>query len=324
MMILESFETMRNIKENTVSYNGIHLENSISIDKIFSIHYFEYMNTFSFEGESHDFWEFICVDKGEVGVTAGSEHLILKKGDLLFHPPNEFHAVKATGEIAPNLMVVSFGCQDEAMQFFQKRHFKIDKTEHNLLAEIIAEARWCFDCRLDDPYLQNMPLKKPDKFGAQQMIRLHLEHLLIHLIRRYSRPSSSTEPASPEPLKSTKEKNDMETLRQIIEYLEVHLNGHVTIEQICRDNIIGRSQLQKLFKERCGLGIIEYFSHMKINAAKEMIRTGRMNFTQISEHLGYTSIHYFSRQFKKTTGMTPSEYASSIKAMAEARFNGEP
>ena len=42
-----------------------------------------------------------------------------------------------------------------------------------------------------------------------------------------------------------------------------------------------------------------------------------MNFTQISEKLGYTSIHYFSRQFKKVTGMTPSEYASSIKAMAD-------
>lgn len=51
-----------------------------------------------------------------------------------------------------------------------------------------------------------------------------------------------------------------------------------------------------------------------------MIRTNRMNFTQISEHLGYTSIHYFSRQFKKVTGMTPSEYASSIKAMAEGSF----
>lgn len=112
----------------------------------------------------------------------------------------------------------------------------------------------------------------------------------------------------------------METLRRIIAYLEAHLDSHVTIEQICRDNIIGRSQLQKLFKDRCGLGIIEYFSHMKINAAKEMIRTNRMNFTQISEHLGYTSIHYFSRQFKKTTGMTPTEYASSIKAMAEGHF----
>ena len=42
-----------------------------------------------------------------------------------------------------------------------------------------------------------------------------------------------------------------------------------------------------------------------------------MNFTQIADALGYTSIHYFSRQFKKITGMTPSEYASSIKVLAE-------
>ena len=59
---------------------------------------------------------------------------------------------------------------------------------------------------------------------------------------------------------------------------------------------------------------------MKVNAAKQLIRTNKMNFTQISEQLGYTSIHYFSRQFKKVTGMTPSEYASSIKAMAEGDF----
>ncbi len=59
---------------------------------------------------------------------------------------------------------------------------------------------------------------------------------------------------------------------------------------------------------------------MKIDTAKELIRTERLNFTQISERLGYTSIHYFSRRFKKETGMTPSDYASSIKAMAEGKF----
>ena len=52
--------------------------------------------------------------------------------------------------------------------------------------------------------------------------------------------------------------------------------------------------------QKTGLGIIEYFSNMKIESAKEMIRTGHMNFTQISEQLGYASIHYFSRQFKKS------------------------
>lgn len=92
------------------------------------------------------------------------------------------------------------------------------------------------------------------------------------------------------------------------------------MKQICRDNLVGRSQLQKIFKEQCNLGIIEYFSILKINTSKELIRTKHMNFTQIAEQLGYTSIHYFSRQFKKITGMTPSEYASSIKAMAEGGF----
>ena len=106
----------------------------------------------------------------------------------------------------------------------------------------------------------------------------------------------------------------------MVDYLEAHLGGHVTIEQVCRENLIGRSQLQKIFREQSGLGIIEYFSLMKVNAAKQLIRTNKMNFTQISEQLGYTSIHYFSRQFKKVTGMTPSEYASSIKAMADGDF----
>ncbi len=121
-------------------------------------------------------------------------------------------------------------------------------------------------------------------------------------------------------LKSTKSKSDTEIFNRVTEYLKVHIHTSVTIDQICRANLIGRSQLQKIFKDCCGLGIIEYFSLMKINAAKEMIRMNRLNFTQISEQLGYSSIHYFSRQFKKVTGMTPSEYALSIKAMAEGSF----
>ncbi|MCB6203311.1 AraC family transcriptional regulator [Extibacter muris] len=304
-----------------MGYNGVELKDSISVGKIYSIHYFEYMSDFSFEGESHDFWEFICVDKGEVGVTGGSSFTVLKKGDVAFHQPNEFHNVKATGDSAPNLVVISFHCRSEAMRFFKKRILKIDETERNLLASIIIEARRCFDCRLDDPYLQNMPQKESDMFGSEQLIRLFLEQFLIHIIRRYSNPiifDKKLPKAAPQ--KTTKNRSDNEIFNRVVDYLESNISSHVTIEQICRDNLIGRSQLQKIFKERSALGIIEYFSQMKIDAAKEMIRTNRMNFTQVSEHLGYTSIHYFSRQFKKVTGMTPSEYASSIKAMAEGSF----
>lgn len=304
-----------------MGYRGVEMKHSLAIGRIFSIHYFEYMSDFSFGGESHDFWEFICVDKGEVGITSGTNFTVLKKGDIAFHQPNEFHSVRATGESAPNLVVISFACHSEAMNFFRKRILRIDETERNLLANIIIEARRCFDCRLDDPYLQNMPQKESDVFGSEQLIMIYLQHFLIHLIRRYSNPIIVRKKLPQiHPQNAAKKKSDTESFHRIVDYLEARLTGHVTIETICRDNLIGRSQLQKLFKEQTSLGIIEYFSHMKISAAKEMIRTDRMNFTQIAEQLGYASIHYFSRQFKMIAGMTPSDYASSIKAMAEGTF----
>ena len=169
-------------------YLGINLKDSLRIDKIYSIHYFEYMNDFSFPGESHNFWEFIYVDKGEVNITAGKTSHILKKGEIIFHEPNEFHDVQANGVIAPNLVIISFSCNNNAVSFFKGKQFKIDETERNLLADIIIEARHCFDCRLDDPYLPNPPMKEADLFGAEQMIRLNLEHFLIHLYRRHTSP----------------------------------------------------------------------------------------------------------------------------------------
>ena len=105
--------------------------------------------------------------------------------------------------------------------------------------------------------------------------------------------------------------------RADIGYLEEHIREHLTIDEICRENLISRSQLQKLFREQNQCGVIEYFSRLKIELAKQLIRENHHNFTQISDFLGYTSIHYFSRQFKKLSGMTPSEYASSIKLLAE-------
>ena len=54
---------------------------------------------------------------------------------------------------------------------------------------------------------------------------------------------------------------------------------------------------------------------MKIECAKTYIREDSYNITQIADMLGYESIHYFSRQFKKITKMSPKEYSNSIKAM---------
>ena len=85
---------------------------------------------------------------------------------------------------------------------------------------------------------------------------------------------------------------------------------------ICRGKLVGRSRVQQVFHAETGGGVMEYFRRRKIEAAKEMIRRDDGNFTEIANRLGYQSIYYFSRHFKKVTGMTPSEYASGVRALA--------
>ena len=298
-----------------MSYKSVYLQDTLSIHEIYSIHYFEYMCDFSFPGESHDFWEFLCVDKGEVNVLAGEKFHVLKKGDIIFHKPNEFHDVKSNGLIAPNLVVMSFSCTSPVMAFFEEKVLQISEPERLLLAQIIQEAKYVFAGRMDDPYQEELIPSESPRFAGEQLIRLYLEQLLIQLIRRYMvRPD---QPINPTIVKSIKQKADGELFSQIQEYMESHICETLTIEQLCRSNSVGRSQLQKLFRTRSGYGAIEYFSRMKVDLAKQMIRENHYNFTQIADALGFSSIHYFSRQFKRITGMTPSEYASSIRLLSE-------
>ena len=293
-----------------MSYFKHVLENVISIDALYTIHYFEYTQNFLFEGESHDFWEFICVDKGTVTISMDEKELVLHKNEIAFHQPNEFHKVSTYGQIAPNLVVVSFQCNSPLMDFFRGRVLKFDERERSFLADILKEARNLFASPLDDPYLQEMVQKDDVPLGTVQLIKINLEHFLLHLMRRSISAQKQTSgfPAL---------KSGADVFKRVVEYMETNMNDHLTIEQICRDNMIGRTQLQKIFQQEAGVSVIEFFSRMKIDAAKHMIRIGRLNFTQISEQLGYSSIHYFSRQFKKITGMTPSDYVSSIKAIVE-------
>lgn len=295
-----------------MTYESITLEQKIIIDRIISVHYFEYMSDFSFEGETHDFWEFLCVDKGTVNIVAGDTTYVLNKGDIIFHKPNEFHNVNANGIIAPNLVVVGFECSSPAVSFFCNRILKIGPSEQQLLGLVIKEAQASFSCRLDDPYCEKLTRRENTPFGSEQLIKMYLQQILIQLIRTYDVPL----PSPMRPL-SAKQKNADELFSKIVSYMEENLSRQITIDQICRDNLVSRSILQKLFRDHADCGIIDYFSNLKIKAAKQMIRSQHMNFTQIADNLGYASIHYFSRQFKKLTGMTPSEYSSSIKSLSE-------
>lgn len=295
-----------------MAFESMYLEEDIHIDRIYTIHYFEYKSDFHFAGERHNFWEFQCVDKGKAEIETDNGIYHLTSGQLIFHRPNEFHNLIAIGNTAPNIVVVSFECDSPCMKFFEKKLLKLSDSERNLMGMLIAEARRCIKTPLDDPYTEKMEKKEDFLFGSQQLIRIYLEQMLIYMIRRNSSPPM-TVPVS----QFVNLKNNSAVYKRVIAYMEDHIRENITLCDLCHDNMIGRSQLQKIFQEQHQCGAMDFFSRLKIAYARQLIRENQMNFTQISEFLGYSSIHYFSRQFKKNSGMTPTEYITSIKALSE-------
>lgn len=279
----------------------------ITVDALYSVHYFEYASEFTFAGESHDFWELLYVDKGALQVTAGDRQLQLTAGQAILHLPGEFHALAASGGTAPDLVVVSFSCASPEMAALPSGQiFEVTPAERALMGRIVEESSSAFSTPLGDPTTTTLQRREGAPFGAEQRVVTALEELLICLIRRRSGTPEEERTATPED----------QWLSAMEDYFRARLDRPLTLEQICRDNLIGRSQLQKRFHALTGGGAMAYFAKLKIETARRLIREGNLNVTQISARLGYQSVHYFSRHFKQHTGMSPSQYAKSVKMLS--------
>lgn len=290
-------------------YQNTYLQQLIKIDSIISLHYFEFASNFTFPEESHDFWEFLCIERGESDIIINGTRLTLRKGEGIFFTPNDFHTIITNGKTTPHIIKISFRCDSDCMHIFENKLLTISTTEQILLAQIMTEAKKVFSSKLDDPYLEQL-VRQPHNCtpGAEQLIQCYLEQFLILLYRRLL-----PEYATSAQLTTKKQQNSTGTYYQLLAYLSDHVNTQLTVRKICTDNLVSRSQLQQLFHDYHQCGVMDYFNQLKIDTAKQLIRDTQMNFSQISNQLGYTSVQYFCRQFKKQANMTPTEYAFSVK-----------
>ncbi|MEF3305744.1 AraC family transcriptional regulator [Paenibacillus sp. GYB003] len=298
-------------------YRHIKLREQICIDKIYSFHYNELNKDYIYKGEQHHFWEFLYLDKGELEVTTGDNTFHLRQGEIVFYSPNEFHTLRCNRKTASNIFIIAFDCKSEAMRFFTGKALRLGNGDREMLTMLIEEGNKLFVLPVASPYVWNKPTKpkhpltrkeKPE-FGSEQLIKIYLEALLIRLIR-----SNQNRETKPKLSSITKEKGDRELAARIGDYLEAHLLEHPTLDRLCAEFAASKTHLRTVFREYTGCGITEYIGRLRIERAKQHIREDSCNVTEIAEKLGYSSIHYFSRQFKKATGMAPSEYLKTMKA----------
>ncbi|MCI8554304.1 MAG: AraC family transcriptional regulator [Clostridiales bacterium] len=296
-------------KQPVEPYKPTFLCRELDVRSVITVHYFEFDRDYIFTGESHPFWELLYVDKGSVMVDADGERYRLSQGELIFHQPDEFHTVVADGVSAPNLAVISFDCPSPAMDFFREKRLRADETERELLSRLLKEAGAAFSTPLDHPAVTRLSRAASAPFGAEQMVGLLLEELLISLIRRERGERRTARVTS-----TVRRRSGNELVARIIAYMEDNACGSLSFSDICRFSAQSATNLKTIFKSATGKGVMEYYRQLKIDTAKKMLREGEGNITQIADRLGYASVHYFSRYFKQATGMTPSEYTLSVRS----------
>ena len=289
-------------------YTGTRLNDEIKISRLYTVHYFEYSNRFSFTGESHDFWELVYADKGDVTVFADDKSFVLEQGNVIFHKPNEWHNVRANGVDAANITIITFASPSKAMSFFENKILSVGQKQKELLSKIVSEYTNAFKTPLNDPYTTHLERRSDAAVASEQLIKLFLCEFLILFLRN--------DPSGRQRTVRSIHSSDA-TLNLLINYMEQNITKTVTLKELMEYSGTNRTAIENIFRENLGRGAVEYFLILKIELAKKYLREDNYNITQISEILGYSSIHYFSRQFKKITGMTPTEYLLSIKAMMD-------
>ena len=290
------------------NFTRIGFERVFNIEKIITLFYMELPKNFRYDGEQHDFWEMVYIDKGEMLCTADKKSFMLKGGEMTFHKPGEFHNLSGNNQVAPNVSIITFQCRCRAMQYFDGKIFRLDAQEKSLLSTLFEEGLSCF--RLVDernPLLQSMRQLENSPFGSSQMTKNLLEVFLIKLYRSKDVLSKK--------MRQNYRVDGEEVpyhIKEIMDFFEDNIYGRVTVGDVARHVGKSESTVKQLFATYRKSGLMHCYNGMKIREARKLIREGRHNMTQIADLLQFDNPQYFSKCFKSFTNMTPREYKASI------------
>jgi len=102
--------------------------------------------------------------------------------------------------------------------------------------------------------------------------------------------------------------NNLTRIQPAVEFMEKHSHQVITVPQLARMVSLSESHFRRLFRQIFGIAPQEYLNSIRINRAKDLIWSGEYSLSEIARRTGFTNIYYFSRAFRKATGVAPSAF----------------
>lgn len=266
----------------------IGMSSKINILKIHTLFYQEKEKGFAFKGEAHDFLELTYVDKGKMYTAIDDQTILMEQGDVIFYNQNQFHTQWCDSDQSVSFLTLTFDMNMAPAVLFG-RSLAADNEMRALLQKIIFE-------------------KENNSLYSEDLILCYLKEFIIKLARNLLLEKTIVQQDS-----EIRTRIDDTIIEKCMNFIEKNIENKISVPDVARSIPISPSYLTLIFRKKTGATVIDYINNFRLEKSKELINTTNLNFSQISEKLGYSSIHYFSRQFKMKYGISPSEYSRAIK-----------
>ena len=264
------------------------VDHQLRVEGIYTFFYQEKEQGFLFPGESHPMAELTYVDQGVLHSVADGQDLLLKQGDLVVYGPDQWHMQYADIGVAPRFVTLSFATQGTELIPLLNRKFSAPQKVVSLLQTMLHEQ------------------ERMDAYSGD-IILSQLNLLLLLLLRE------TTSPTGGKLQTANSVHSENEIIRQAQQYISSHIREKLSVPLVARQVDVSPSYLTALFHKNLQISPGEYIRRIKLQESKQMIRENNLNFTEIAAELQYSTVHHFSRQFKEKFGITPTEYAKSVR-----------
>ena len=267
---------------------SLRVEHRMRVEGLYTFFYHEKEQGFLFPGESHPMPELTYVDQGSLHSVCDGQDLLLKQGDIVIYGPDQWHMQYADIGVAPRYVTLSFDLDGTDITPLLNRKFTAPQQAVTLLQQMLREQ------------------ERMDAF-SNDMIIAQLNMLLLLLLRECENPSGGKLQTS------NAVHSENEIIRQAQIFISTHIREKLSVPLVARQVDVSPSYLTALFHKNLQISPGEYIRRIKLQESKQMIRENDLNFTEIAAALQYSTVHHFSRQFKEKFGITPTEYAKSVR-----------
>lgn len=271
--------------DNPFNYSNI--SSSLDISEIYTKFYQEKGTNYNFSGEKHSYWELTYVDKGELLTTIDRVSYHLKQGDLIFYAPMQFHTQSTFEKISSSYLTINFKMNFNHADLLCNKIFSLKRDSYFIVTKLIEE-------------LSN------DNLYSNDLSLCYLKELIIQMLRLNNSHFHS------KPTTHMQQTYENELLNDILLYIDNNIYEKISVSTLCDHFCISTSMLHSLFRKNMNNTAKNYINELKLSKSKELIRNSTHTLSEISEMLGFSSIHYFSKKFKSYFNISPTEYSKSI------------